>query len=83
MSKFSSSKPVQEKGSSANSPIPNAKKQEEKKPSEPTGGTPSTITEGLTISAQPEINKSVYSAGQIVSEKLRQLINEHSESESK
>ncbi len=57
---------------------------QKKKPSEPTGGSPPKNTEeGNPVPAQTDINKTVYSVGQIVSEKLRQLIDEQSESEKK
>lgn len=84
MSNEKGSKTVQVKNSSANSPSPIAEKQEEKKPSEPTGGSHPILTEGSSsVLAQPSINKAGYSAGQIVSEKVRQLIDEHTESEAK
>jgi len=84
MSKEKISKNAQEKNSSANSTTPAAGLQQDKKPSEPTGGSlPKNTEEGNPAPAQIDINKAVYSAGQIVSEKLRQLIDDHSESEKK
>jgi len=58
-------------------------KNQDKKPSEPTGGSIPKNQEDNPAPVRTDINKSVYSVGQIVSEKLKQLIDEQSESEKK